>query len=69
MKHPEQNMQKANITKASYMPSCLGPCTLTSPELFLDSSLGIRTMTNEALEFGIPIYLPHTVSPGWGLEE
>lgn len=62
----KQNMQEANITKASYIVSGLRHCKLTLLELFLDSTLGIHTMTNEALEFGIPIYLHRTEAPLWG---
>lgn len=65
-RNPEQNMQKENITKASYIVSGLRHCKLTLLELFLDSTLGIQTMTNEALEFGIPIYLCCTETPLWG---
>lgn len=52
--------------KTSYMLSGLRHCTLTLLELFLDSTLGFHTMTNEALEFGIPIYLQRTEAPLWG---
>jgi len=37
-------------------------------ELFLDSTLGIHTMTNEPLEFEIPIYLRRTEALDLGVK-
>lgn len=58
--------KKQKSLKTSYMLSGPRHCTLTLLELFLDSTLGFHTMTNEALEFGIPIYLQRTEAPLWG---